>query len=59
MDMIQQAVNASARASSSSVTIGDTTINVYAPDGADAEEIAEMVEDRINSRYQRLSEVWA
>lgn len=41
------------------VTIGDTTINVYAPDGADAEEIAEMVEDRINSRYQRLSEVWA
>lgn len=59
MDMIQQAVNASAKASSSSVTIGDTTINVYAPDGADAEEIAEMVEDRINSRYQRLSEVWA
>ena len=56
MSMIQAAVGA---ATSNTVTIGDTTIIINAPDGADAEEIADIVEDRINMKYQRLASVWA
>lgn len=44
---------------SNTVTIGDTTINIYAQDGQDVEEIANAVDDILTLRYQQMEAAWA
>lgn len=41
------------------ITVGDTTINIYAAPGQDVEELADIIEDRMNNRYLSAKEVWA
>ena len=45
--------------SGSSVSIGDTNIVINAAPGQDVEELAEMVDEIITSRYQEAREAWA
>lgn len=46
-------------ATNNSMTVGGTTINVYAQPGQDAEDIADKVGEILNTRFVNLQEAWA
>lgn len=52
MGMIRAAVASVYTPDISSVTVGDTTINIYGAEGQDVEELADIIDERLNQRYQ-------
>lgn len=62
MGMIRSAVRSAVGYvpdSGNTVSIGDTNIVINAAPGQDVEELADMVDDIITSRYQEAREAWA
>ena len=42
-----------------SVTVGETVINVYGAPGQDVNELSEIIEQKINARYENVRMAWA
>lgn len=60
LGMIRSAVqSAGGTRASNNITIGETTINVYATPEQDVEELAEQIDDLINARVQKVEHAWA
>lgn len=42
-----------------SVRVGDTVINVYGAPGQDMNELADIIDDKINAKYANVRAAWA